>query len=191
MAAPLVENYSIPVRLEPWTLDDWLALPPSQTRIELVDGMLVVSNMEAFPNRRLMKIIVRQFDDAAPPSLEAMPDCNAALADSSGLIPDFAVIDLPGFEGKALPAENFVLVGEIASPSTRRYDRTTKRALYAESGVRYLMLVDPGDPPVAELYELRGGEYVEIARSVHGVLRMSQPFPVVLDLTDQRRPPPG
>ncbi len=191
MAAPLVENYTIPVHIGPWTLDDWLALPPSKARIELVDGMLVVSNMEAFPNRRLVLRIARQLEDAVPPDMEAMPDCNAALGDSRGLIPDFAVIDVPGFEGKALPAHDFVLVGEIASPSTRRYDRTTKRALYAESGVRYLMLVDPGDPPVAELYELREDDYVEIARSVHGVLTMSAPFPTVLDLTDPRRPPPG
>lgn len=99
------------------------------------------------------------------------------------------MIDVPGVEGKALSARHFVLVGEIASPSTRRYDRMTRRALYAEAGIRYLMLVDPGDPPVAELYELRDGEYVEIARSEGGRLEMSRPFPAVLDLSPPARPP--
>lgn len=189
MAAPMVEQYSIPVHVGPWTLDDWLALPPSTMRIELVDGMLVVSNMESIPNRRLMARILRQLDDAIPPTMEALPDINAILGDSRGLIPDFAVIDVPGVEGKALAARHFVMVGEIASPSTRRYDRTTKRALYAESGIRYLMLLDPGDPPLAELYELQAGEYVEIARSKRGVLEMSRPFPAVLDLSPPARPP--
>ncbi len=190
MAAPVLEQYPIPAHVGPWTLDEWLALPPTKLRVELVDGMLVVSSYESFQNRRLMLRIVRQLEDAVPPAMEAMPDCNAGLSESTGLIPDFAIIDVPGFEGKALPGEHFVLVGEIASPSTRRYDRTTKRDLYAEAGVRYLMLVDPGDPPSAELFELRGGEFVEIARSEEGILEVARPFAATLDLTS-RRPPAG
>ena len=189
MAAPVLDEFTIPVRAEPWTLDDWLALPPTANHVELVDGMLVVSSMEAFQNRRLMLRIVRQLGDAAPSHLEALPDVNAALGESRGLIPDFVVTDAPEFDGKALPGARFVLVGEIASRSTRRYDRSTKRALYAEAGIPYLMLVDPGGTPVAELYGLRSGEYVEIARSEHGVLEMTDPFPLTLDLTDPRRRP--
>lgn len=191
MVAPVQEQFPIPAHEGPWTLDGWLALPPSKARVELVDGMLVVSTMEAFPNRRLMKRIVRQLDDAVAPGMEAMPDCNAALGESRGLIPDFAVIDVPDFAGLALAARNFVMVGEIASPSTRRYDRTTKRALYAEAGIRYLMFVDPGDPPVVELHELRDGKHVEIARSDAGRMTMSRPFPAVLDLIPPAPPPTG
>lgn len=50
----MLDDLTIPVHVGPWTLDDWLALPPSHMRIELVDGMLVVNSMEAVPNRRLM-----------------------------------------------------------------------------------------------------------------------------------------
>lgn len=187
MAAPVLEEVTIQAQAGPWTLDDWLALPASHMRIELVDGMLVMSCLEAVPNRRLMMRIVRQLEDAAPGHLEALPDVNAALDESRGLIPDFVVTDDPEFDGKAIAAAHVVLVGEIGSPSTRRYDRTTKRALYADAGIPYLMLVDPGDPPVAELYYLRHGEYVEIGRSEHGRLEMAEPFPLTLDLTDRRR----
>jgi Uma2 family endonuclease len=115
-----------------------------------------------------------------------MPDCSVALGGDRALIPDFAIIDEPGFEGVILSAEHHVLVGEIASPSTRVYDRTTKRALYAEAGVPFLMLVEP-KPPSAVLYELRDGEYAEIARSAGGRIELIRPFPVVLDLRERRR----
>lgn len=72
MAAPMVEQYTIPFHLGPWTIDDWLALPPTKARIELVDGMLVVSSFESIPNRRLMARIWRRLDDAVPPGMEAM-----------------------------------------------------------------------------------------------------------------------
>lgn len=77
-----------------------------------------------------------------------------------------------------------VLVGEIASPSTRVYDRTTKTALYAEAGIPYLLMVDPGcQPPSAVCYELVEGRYVECARSEDGFLRLDRPFQVRLTLT--------
>jgi Uma2 family endonuclease len=166
-------------------MEEWLRLPESHTRVELVDGMLVVSPMEGYVNGRLQRRILRQLEDAAPADLEVMPACNVALGDNRALIPDFAIIDQPGFEGVILSAQHHVLVGEIASPSTRVYDRTTKRALYAEAGIPFLMLVDPGDPPLAVLLELRDGEYTEVARSSDGWLKLARPFPAVLDL----RPP--
>ena len=173
----------------PWTLEEWLDLPPGKPNIELVDGMLVVSPMEAYQNRRLQRLILRQLEDSAPADLEPMPDCNVALGGARALIPDFTVIDQPGFEGVILEARHHVLVGEIASPSTRLYDRTAKRALYAESDIPFLMFVDPGHPPEAVLFELRDGGYSQIARSVAGKLVMSRPFPVTLDLIDPQRQP--
>lgn len=183
MAAPLQnDEYRIPRHHGPWTLDEWLDLPAGKPDIELVDGMLVISPVEAYQNRRLGRIIIRQLEDAAPDTLEVMPDCNVALRGDRGLIPDFAIIDIPGFEGIVLDARHHVLVGEISSPSTRTYDRTTKRALYAEAGIPFLMLVDPGNPPVAALLELRGDDYVAVARSNGGRVELQRPFPVMIDL---------
>jgi Uma2 family endonuclease len=176
---------TIPVHPGAWTLEEWLALPPGWPMVELVDGLLVMSPIEGFPNRRLQRRILRQLEDAAPPTLEVMPDCNVALGGDRALVPDFAVIDKPGFAGVILSATHFVLVGEIASPSTRVYDRTTKRALYAEAGIPFLMLVEP-NPPTATLYELADGEYIEITRSTAGRIELPRPFPVVLDLTPAR-----
>jgi len=85
-----------------------------------------------------------------------------------------------------------VLVGEIASPSTRVYDRTTKRALYAGAGIPYLLLVDPScQPPSAVCYELLDGSYGERVRSENGLLLLDRPFPVRLTLALPAPPTPG
>jgi Uma2 family endonuclease len=172
------------VHIGPWTLDEWLALPEGPPYTELVDGLLVMSPVSAYRNQRLMVQLWQQLDAAAPAEYEVMPESNVALGGDRALIPDFCVIDRPGFDGVILSARHVVLVGEIASPSTRVYDRTTKRALYAEAGVPYLLMVDPScQPPSAVCYELVDGDYVEHARSEDGHLQLDRPFPVRLDLT--------
>jgi len=189
MAAPQPEPT---VHTGPWTLDEWLALPEGPPYAELVDGLLVMSPVSAYRHQRLMVRLWRQLDAAAPGEYEVMPDSNVALGGDRALIPDFCVIDRPGFDGIILSARHVVLVGEIASPSTRVYDRTTKRALYAEAGVRYLLMVDPScQPPSAVCYALLDGDYVEHARSEDGLLRLDRPFPVRLDLTLPAPPAAG
>jgi len=176
----------------PWTLEEWLALPQGPPYTELVDGLLVMSPVSAYRNQRLMVRLWQQLDAAAPAQYEIMPEANVALGGDRALIPDFCVIDRPGFDGLILPARHVLLVGEIASPSTRVYDRTTKRALYAEAGIPYLLMVDPScQLPSAVCYELLDGSYVERARSQDGLLRLDQPFPVRLALTFPAPPTAG
>jgi Uma2 family endonuclease len=171
------------VHTAPWTLDEWLALPAGPPYTELVDGLLVMSPASAYPHQRLMVRLWQQLNAATPAEYEVMPESNVALGVDRALIPDFCVIDRPGFDGVILPARHVVLVGEIASPSTRVYDRTTKRALYAEAGIPYLLIVDPScQPPSAVCYELLDGNYVERARSEDGLLRLDRPFRVQLIL---------
>jgi Uma2 family endonuclease len=179
MAAPQSRSMAHP---GPWTLQEWLELPEGPPYTELVDGLLVMSPVSAYRNQRLMLRLTRQLEQAAPAEYEVLPEVNVELGGDRALIPDFCVIDTPGFDGVALSARHVVLVGEVLSPSTRVYDRTTKRALYAEAGVPSLLLVDPDDTSTV-CYELHGGEYVESGRSVHGRLWLERPFPVTLDLT--------
>ncbi|MGH3985219.1 MAG: Uma2 family endonuclease [Pseudonocardiaceae bacterium] len=189
MAAPQPEPT---VHAGPWKLDEWLALPEGPPYTELVDGLLVVSPVSAYRHQRLMMRLWQQLDAAAPAEYEVMPDSNVALGGDRALIPDFCVIDRPGFNGVILSARHVVLVGEIASPSTRVYDRTTKRALYAEAGVPYLLMVDPScQPPAAVCYELLDGEYVERAGSDGGLMLLDRPFSVRLDLTLPASPAAG
>ncbi|MFI9816430.1 Uma2 family endonuclease [Saccharothrix variisporea] len=73
-------------------------------------------------------------------------------------------------------------MGEVLSPASRFVDLVWKRKLYAVPGVPFSLLVDPTGP-VATVFELEGGEYVETARREAGVLKLERPFPVTIELS--------
>lgn len=49
-------------------------------------------------------------------------------------------------------------IGEVLSPSTARYDRTTKFSAYERAGVPEVWLIDPGDRTVT-IHRLAAGRY--------------------------------
>ncbi|GAB2863784.1 Uma2 family endonuclease [Lentzea nigeriaca] len=178
-AAPAA--YLLPRHAGPWTLDDVLSLPEDNSqRVELVDGMLLVSPLGSYAHQQLVGRAFKAMAIACPDELEATVELNVLLASGRLLIPDFTVVR-PREAGVMFPVSNVVLVGEVLSKATRRNDMGLKRELYAEAGVKYYLMVDP-EPEVTEatLLELQDKEYVEIARSVDGVLEIEQPFPVTI-----------
>ncbi|WP_310976491.1 MULTISPECIES: Uma2 family endonuclease [unclassified Amycolatopsis] len=76
----------------------------------------------------------------------------------------------------------FLLAAEIVSPSTKIQDRVLKRAIYAEALIPYYLLVEPGDPIAATLFELHGGEYEPIAKSDKTDLALTRPFTATIRL---------
>jgi Uma2 family endonuclease len=99
------------------------------------------------------------------------------------LIPDFAVLTQPEVDTVDYDSSEVLLVGEIEPPSTKVFDRTLKRQLYAEAGVPFYLLVDPVKKPVeAVLFELIDEEYAPIAKSEAGRIELTRPFAVTLEL---------
>ena len=78
-----------------------------------------------------------------------------------------AVPDLAGWRRErltALPETAWIDVApdwicEVISPSTERYDRGDKRAIYAKAGVGHLWFVAP-HPQMLEVFELRDGKWL-------------------------------
>jgi Uma2 family endonuclease len=190
MAAPIEHEheYLLPMHRGPWTLDDVLALPDdSETgqRVELVDGGLLVSPIGSFHHQRLIGRMFRQLDGAAPRHLEATVELNVQLPHGQLLIPDFTVVRRIDFDGVLFPVADVVLVGEVISPTGRAQDKVLKRDLYAKAGVPFSLLIDPNaEPACATLLALDGDLYQEAAVSEGGVLDVTEPFPVHLDLLD-------
>lgn len=180
MAAPA--EFLLPNHDGPWTLDDVLALPEDHSqRIELVDGMLIVSPLGTVRHQRLVGRCFSALHAAATADFEATIELNVGLSNGRMLIPDFTVVKRTGFDGLLFPVEDLVLAGEVVSPSSRVNDLILKRELYAAAGVPYYLVIDPKGP--AFLLELRGVEYVEIARDADGVLTLDRPFPVTIGLS--------
>ncbi|ANZ38562.1 hypothetical protein BBK82_23360 [Lentzea guizhouensis] len=181
MAAPAEAkaDFLLPVHEGPWTMEDVLALPEDHSqRIELVDGMLLVSPLGSYSHQRLVGRAFAALNGACPKEFEATVELNVELSTGRLVIPDFTVVE-PCDAGVTFPVENVLLVGEVLSKSTRMADLVTKRLLYAEARVSYYLIIDPvPGAPVATLY-LRDDrpEYHEVARSVNGVLTFEPPFP--------------
>jgi Uma2 family endonuclease len=179
----LPADYLLPRHSGTWTLDDVLALPEDQSqRVELIDGSLIVSPLGTSYHQALIGDVYAALRSACPPGHKATVELNVGLPRGVLLIPDFTVTKRPDFKGLVCPAEDLLLVGEVASPSTRFKDYGVKRQRYAEAGVPFYLVVDPLEAEVtAVLYELESGEYVEAARSEGGVLKVDRPFPVTIE----------
>jgi Uma2 family endonuclease len=186
MAAPAEPGHLLPKHHGEWTVDDVLALSEDQTtgqRVELLDGTLLVSPAPSSAHQRILQELQFGFRGKLPPGTELLPGVNLRLAGSRLLIPDFVVVTCPSVDTVYYDGSETLLAGEIESPSTKVFDRTLKRQLYAEAGVPFYLLVDPVKKPVeAVLFELVDGAYVAVSKSESGRIEITGPFGVTLDL---------
>jgi Uma2 family endonuclease len=105
------------------------------------------------------------------------------LPDSSGIrisrhvmhIPDALVYCGPELPGDALEVPNPVIVAEVASPSTRKFDDTVKLAGYfSVPSMHHYLIVDPEGPPVT--HYRRQSDGTPLRSVVHeGILTLSPP----------------
>ncbi|MGW5719057.1 Uma2 family endonuclease [Amycolatopsis sp. NPDC003865] len=177
--------FLLPPGPDGWTADEVLALPEEQTmlqRIELVDGMLLVSPWPGLAHQRLLGKLQTACAPALPDGTELLPGVNVRLAARRLLTPDLVIVNCPGADTVAYQASEVLLAAEIVSPSTKTQDRILKRAVYAEALIPFYLLVEPLEPTVATLFELQGDDYEPIAKSDNGELHLTRPFAVTLRL---------
>lgn len=130
-----------------WTREDVLALPDDGNRYELVDGELLVSPSPRWLHQRgIVSLVMAVYPHVRAHRLGAVLISPADLDLKSGQLvqPDLFVGAM--VEGRE-PIEWTdvgipVLVAEVLSPSTARFDRITKRRRYQRSGVRAYWIVD-------------------------------------------------
>jgi Uma2 family endonuclease len=130
-----------------WTYEDLLALPDDGKRYEIIEGELFEMPP---PNWNHAVTIIALLELLLPLVAALRGEIATApvgvfFPGADPVEPDIVVL-LP--ESPASPARRGVegapdLVVEVLSPSNRTHDRLTKRALYAQAGVREYWLVDP------------------------------------------------
>ncbi|MFB9687748.1 Uma2 family endonuclease [Amycolatopsis plumensis] len=161
-------------------------MPEDQTslqRVELVDGMLLVSPWPGPEHQRLLGKLQSAFASALPGGTELLPGVNVRIGTQRLLIPDLVILNCPGIDTVAYAASDVLLAAEIVSPSTKIQDRVLKRAVYAEALIPYHLLVEPGEPIAATLFELHDGEYQPIAKSGETDIELTRPFTATIRLT--------
>lgn len=170
-----------------YTVEEWLALPESKRRVELIDGSFVVSPLAATNHQICAKRLVRILDDAVPDGLEVTEGANVLCVDE-GAIPDIVVADAEVMLAAtvALRPEFIQLVAEVVSPGkkNRRRDFGDKPRMYARAGIPTFLRIEltgEGAPRV-EVLVLRGGEYELDALVRAGeTLQLKEPFEVSFD----------
>ena len=138
-----------------FTYEDYLETPDDE-RWELLNGELHMapspSMAHQIVNTRLGSRLLAFVEDGDLGKVIAAP-ADVALSDANVVQPDLLFVsrEREGIITRANIQGAPDLVVEVSSPSTDERDRTVKRKLYAEHGVKEYWLVDPDAMTVAVL----------------------------------------
>ncbi len=167
----------------PWRFDQLASLPDDGRRYEVVDGRLVVTPPPSQAHQLVAGRLREQIAHACPGEWEVVQEYALPLG-SDGRVPDLAVVRRRPLPSGAQPypqgPEDFGLVVEISSPSTRKTDLFAKPGEYAEAGIPLFWRVDLQPELAVHPFRLGPDGYVPV-----DVLRSSWPVPwgsVELDL---------
>lgn len=150
-------------RSRPLTAEDLDSMPDDGHRYELVDGTLIVTPAPARRHQRMVGELHLLLRASCPPGLEVLlAPYDVRLADDTVLQPDLLVARRSDTTERNLPLAPLLAV-EVLSPSTRHVDLSLKRARYEVAGCASYWVLDPAIPSLVA-WELRDGEYAEVAR---------------------------
>jgi Uma2 family endonuclease len=169
----------------PWTEPEFWALGATASRVELIDGSLLVGPRPGRPHRSIAVGLVRALDRGARAcGRHAGYQIRLRLGVCRVASPDVVVVnDVPRrADGLFVEAAETTLVGEVVSVDTTLSDIVLKRQLYADAGIGWYLLAEPSLPDyesvTLRLLRLAGDHYVRHAVADPGqVLKTAQPFP--------------
>jgi len=146
-----------------FTRADLDAMPDDGRRYELLDGAIVVTPTPTFRHQRVTFRLARVLDDVVPSGLTVcISPLDVFLPTGDVLQPDVFVISEDAVVDDKVQGGVPLLVVEVLSPSSRRRDAGDKLTAYRDAGVPSYWVVDPITPSL-RAWELRDGEYIEVA----------------------------
>jgi Uma2 family endonuclease len=167
-----------------WYEVDW----PPGTRVELIDGELVVSPASSvWHSAAVYSLTVALIRVAERRQWVIHTNLTARISPTrERLIPDLMVApkDAPPFGECELLSSGALLVAEVVSPWSQRRDREVKPRAYAQGGVPLYLLIDRfASPPAVTLFSQPGGDGYgqRLAAAADEPLRLPKPFGIALD----------
>lgn len=147
---------------EPWHFDELADLPETGERYEVVDGNLVVTPPPSQAHQLAGAVLLEALVAACPPDWRVCYEFPLPLG-TDGRVPDLAVVrrDAPTRGSSPYPVgpEHFGLVVEVVSPRSRKTDRFTKPAEYAEAGIPLMWRVELTPALEVLSFALKEGSY--------------------------------
>ncbi|WP_229403626.1 Uma2 family endonuclease [Micromonospora okii] len=167
-----------------WREQDLPDLPENGNRYEIIDGSLHVTPPAGYAHHELADEIRLALRAGMPQGWRVIREAGVRVP-GGNLIPDLTVLK-PNAPADGMWAEpgDVALVVEVESPSSRRHDRFTKPALYAEAGIPAYWRVERGDfGPVVYRYELAKGDHYQLLGTVgpDDPVQVTEPWPTTLD----------
>jgi hypothetical protein len=162
-----------------WSEDEYFALGKTPTRVELIDGSLLVSPAFSRQHQHIALRLTIGLDAAARSGLLALKSINLRLSPGRILQPEVVVADTDD-EGMCVEAAEAKLVVDVVSPGA---DRLLTPQLYATARIGwYLRVEQPRDSVELHLQRLAGDHYVPHAVARPGQeLASEEPFPFRLE----------
>lgn len=161
------------------TVDDMENMPDDEFRYELDDGVLIVSPAPTPLHQLVLGQLQFVLQTACPAGFLVLQTTGITISRFQYRIPDLMVLRRAAFTAESLEQPPDLAV-EVASPSTRLYDRRRKKDVYQEFGIGSYWIVDPDlEKPALTVFELRRGRYVETAQvTEEEQVTVQRPFPV-------------
>jgi Uma2 family endonuclease len=166
--------------------EEFLALGETEQRLELVDGVVVVSPSPMPLHQKIARLIMRQIEDTLPPGAELFHETDVVLARRLVYCPDILAY-APG-RLPVVPARLDVppdLVVEVLSPANRRKDLISKREDYEKHGVGEYWIIEPNDVSAMVLTR-QGASLIDRAPDLNEIVCGSIPG-IRLDLAAVRK----
>ncbi|WP_280299685.1 Uma2 family endonuclease [Nocardia neocaledoniensis] len=170
----------------PWpdhllTLADWDSLAEDNSRMyELVEGVLIVSPRPTSLHQRVIKRLAWQLEPQLAAEWEVLGEVEVVIDRSpppTVRVPDLCVVPAVSEAVPRWEADEVTLAVEVLSPGTRRTDRITKFAEYAEAGIEHYWIIDLEAPVSLTAYRL-AGEHYEVVVDANG--------PTAIELLERR-----
>ena len=151
-----------------WRAEDLDDLEYDGTRVEVVEGEVVVNAAPRGLHQRVVLGLATALAGSCPPEWEVLPGpYELRLPSGDGLEPDVLVLPYRVDAAERFATSPPLLVVEVLSPTGRTRDQVTKRRLYAEFGVPTYWVVDPDEPWLLEVDLASGAETVHDGPGPH------------------------
>lgn len=147
------------------TAAEFLAAGPTEERLELVDGVVVMSPRPTPLHQLILGLIFQQLQGwvAQHAGAACFPEVDLELHSHKVYSPDlvcYAPGRLKGIPSHLTEAPDLLI--EILSPGTKAFDLTTKKDDYERHGVAEFWAIDPVDVRV-RCYRRSGAQLLEVA----------------------------
>ncbi|MFF3849512.1 Uma2 family endonuclease [Streptomyces sp. NPDC002328] len=178
-----------------WTADDLDELPNLPPHTELIDGSLVFVSPQTQFHSRAMRLLDNALLDQVPDELDVIREMTVKLNKRNRPEPDVLVFRAEADTGPKQTwyrPEDVVIAIEVVSEDSEDRDRDVKPRKYAQAGIPYFWRVEENQGlPVVYVFELDPAtQAYGLTGIFHNRLKLTEPFPVDIDLTaiDRRRP---